>query len=106
MTAVKPSGRFGELALDGQTITGFHEKPEQEASWISGGFFVLNRRVAEYLDAGDDCVFERNPMERLAREGQLRAYCHPGFWQCMDTYREQQLLERLWTSGKAPWAAR
>ncbi len=106
VTAVKPSGRFGELALDGQTITGFHEKPEQEASWISGGFFVLNRRVAEYLDAGDDCVFERNPMERLAREGQLRAYCHPGFWQCMDTYREQQLLERLWTSGKAPWAAR
>lgn len=103
VTAVKPSGRFGELALDGQTITAFREKPEQERAYISGGFFVLNRRVAEYLDPDDACVFERQPLERLAQAGQLKAWCHDGFWQCMDTYREQQLLEKLWQSGNAPW---
>ncbi len=103
MTAVKPGGRFGELAMDGRTVTSFREKPEQESGYINGGFMVLNRSVADYLDAGDDCVFERNPLERLAQAGQLKAYCHDGFWQCMDTYREQQLLEKLWQSGQAPW---
>ena len=102
LTAVRPSGRFGELALDGHTITGFREKPEQESAFINGGFFVLNRRIADYLD-GDDCVFERKPLERLASEGNLHAYQHPGFWQCMDTYREQQMLDQLFNSGKAPW---
>ncbi|MBN8248009.1 MAG: glucose-1-phosphate cytidylyltransferase, partial [Verrucomicrobia bacterium] len=103
VTAVKPSGRFGELAMDGRTITAFREKPEQEAAYISGGFMVLHRRIGEYLDGGDACVFERGPMERLAGEGQLKAYTHDGFWQCMDTYREQQLLEGLWQRGQAPW---
>ncbi len=103
MTAVKPSGRFGELAMDGRTITAFREKPEQESGYINGGFMVLDRRVAGYLDDSDTCVFERGPLERLTREGQLRAYCHDGFWQCMDTYREQQMLDQMWRSGNAPW---
>jgi glucose-1-phosphate cytidylyltransferase len=102
VTAVSPSGRFGELALDGQTVVGFREKPDGDRALISGGFFVLNRRIGDYLD-GDDCVFERAPLERLAREGQLQAHCHRGFWQCMDTYREQELLNRLWETGQAPW---
>jgi len=105
MTAVKPSGRFGELAMDGRTITAFREKPEQESSYINGGFMVLDKRVAGYLDDSDTCVFERGPLERLTREGQLKAYCHDGFWQCMDTYREQQMLDNLWRSGNAPWKA-
>jgi glucose-1-phosphate cytidylyltransferase len=102
VTAVKPSGRFGELAMDGHTITGFREKPEQENAFINGGFFVLNRRIGDYLD-GDTCIFERGPLERLTREGNRQAYQHPGFWQCMDTYREQQMLEKLYLSGQAPW---
>lgn len=102
VTAVKPSGRFGELAMDGHSIVGFNEKPEQESAFINGGFFILNRRVGEYLD-NDACVFERTPLERLAREGQLQAYQHTGFWQCMDTYREQQLLDKMYVSGQAPW---
>jgi glucose-1-phosphate cytidylyltransferase len=102
LTAVRPSGRFGELAFDGQTIAGFREKPEQEDAFVNGGFFVLNRRIIDYLD-GDDCMFERAPMERLAIEGNLHAFQHPGFWQCMDTYREQLMLDQLFNSGKAPW---
>lgn len=102
LTAVRPSGRFGELALNGHTIESFREKPAQECAFINGGFFVLSRRIADYLD-GDDCVFERTPLERLAGEGNLHAYQHPGFWQCMDTSREQQMLDHLFNSGKAPW---
>jgi len=102
LTAVRPSGRFGELAMDGHTITGFREKPEQERTFINGGFFVLNRRITDYLD-GDGCVFERSPMERLTRESELQAYQHQGFWQCMDTYREQQILDKLYLDGHAPW---
>ena len=105
MTAVKPSGRFGELAMDGRTITAFREKPEQESGYINGGFMVLDKQVAGYLDDSDTCVFERGPLERLTREGQLKAYCHDGFWQCMDTYREQQMLDQMWRSGNAPWKA-
>ena len=103
MTAVKPSGRFGELAMDGRTITAFREKPEQESGYINGGFMVLDKRVAGYLDDSDACVFERGPLEKLTREGQLKAYCHDGFWQCMDTYREQQMLDQMWRSANAPW---
>ena len=102
VTAVKPSGRYGELALDGQTITAFREKPEKE-TYVSGGFFVMNKRIASYLDEGDACILERTPLERLTREGQVKAFCHPGFWQCMDTFREQEQLNRLWASGQAPW---
>ncbi len=103
MTAVKPSGRFGELAMDGRTITAFREKPEHDGGYVNGGFMVLQRKVAEYLDADEGCVFERAPLERLARAGELKAFCHHGFWQCMDTYREQQMLEGLWQTGRAPW---
>ena len=102
VTAVKPTGRFGELALDGQTITAFHEKPDRESAFISGGFFVFNKAIGNYLD-GDACVLERTPMEQLTRERQLKAYCHTGFWQCMDTYREQEWLNKMWQAGKAPW---
>ena len=90
---------------DGRTITAFREKPEQESGYINGGFMVLDKRVAAYLDDSDTCVFERGPLEWLTREGQLKAYCHDGFWQCMDTYREQQMLDQMWRSGNAPWKA-
>ena len=102
VTAINPPGRFGELAVDGQTITGFHEKPVAERAYVNGGYFVLSKRIGAYLD-GDGCTLERAPLERLAKEGQLKAFCHSGFWQCMDTYREQELLNRLWASGQAPW---
>jgi glucose-1-phosphate cytidylyltransferase len=89
--------------MDGQTITAFTEKPDQENAYISGGFMVLDRRIRDYLGDDDGCVFEKGPMERLVREGQLKAYRHDGFWQCMDTYREQQMLDRMWQAGRAPW---
>jgi glucose-1-phosphate cytidylyltransferase len=101
LTAVKPAGRYGELALDGQTITDFNEKPA-ESAFISGGFFVFGKSIGKYLD-GDGCILERGPLEQLARERQLKAFCHAGFWQCMDNYREQELLNRMWASGHAPW---
>jgi len=102
VTAVKPSGRFGELAMDGETITAFREKPEKESAYISGGFFVLNRGIKSYL--GDDtCVFEREPLENLTKDSQIHAWKHDGFWQCMDTLREQEILTRIWNSEKAPW---
>jgi glucose-1-phosphate cytidylyltransferase len=103
LTAVRPTGRFGELAMDGETIVSFQEKPAKESAYINGGYMVLNRRVAEFLIGGDDCVFESESMERLAQSGQLKAFTHEGFWQCMDTYREHQLLEKMWHSQKAPW---
>ena len=103
VTAVRPQGRFGELAMQGNTVTAFQEKPEQEQGYINGGFMVLSRRIIEYLGTEDRCVFEREPMESVASQGQLRAFCHDGFWQCMDTYREQQLLDRMWAEGRAPW---
>jgi len=102
VTAVNPRGRFGDLAVEGETIVGFHEKPKKEKAFINGGFFVLDRRIGKYID-GDACVLEKAPMEQLSREGELKAFCHRGFWQCMDTYREQQELAKLWDSGQAPW---
>ena len=101
-TAVQPAGRFGELSINEGTITTFSEKPDREPRFVNGGFCVFNKRIADYL-TGDDCVLEREPLERLAREGQLKAHCHTGFWQCMDTHREQQQLEALWAAGDAPW---
>jgi glucose-1-phosphate cytidylyltransferase len=102
LTAIQPSGRFGELEIEDNMVSAFREKPETENMFINGGFFVFNRRIGEYLD-GDDCILEREPLERLARESQLNAHCHRGYWQCMDTYREQQILEQMWQSGNAPW---
>ena len=102
VTAVRPSGRFGDLTLDGTRVAGFKEKPLQQAGYISGGFFVLHRRIGDYLE-GDQTVLEQEPLVRLSAEGQVEAYLHQGFWQCMDTYREWQHLNELWTSGNAPW---
>jgi glucose-1-phosphate cytidylyltransferase len=102
LTAVRPAGRFGELAFDGHTVRCFNEKPESDSGFVNGGFMVLSPAVREHL-TGDDCIFEREPLRALAERGELCGYMHEGFWQCMDTYREQQLLESLWNRGSAPW---
>ena len=102
VTAVRPPGRFGALALDGDRVTGFVEKPTGDGGWINGGFFVLQPDVFRYLE-GDADIWEHRPLERLAAEGQLGAYHHDGFWQPMDTLRDKNVLEDLWASGKAPW---
>ncbi len=102
MTAVQPPGRFGDLEIAEGKVTAFKEKPERQSGFINGGFFVADRRIGKYLGA-DDCVFENEPLNTLAAEKQLVAYQHAGFWQCMDTFREQQLLANLWNNGKAPW---
>ena len=100
--AVQPPGRFGALDIDGNRITRFTEKPQGDRTWINGGFFVLERGVLPYI-SGDDSVWEREPLEALARDGQLSAYTHDGFWQPMDTLRDKVKLEELWQSGSAPW---
>src|SRR5713226_6668507 len=102
VTAVQPPGRFGALVLNGDQVNHFQEKPEGDGGWINGGFFVLSPRVIDYID-GDDCVWEREPMEKLASERQLVSYKHPGFWQPVDTLRDKNHLEALWASAKAPW---
>jgi glucose-1-phosphate cytidylyltransferase len=102
VTAVAPPGRFGLLTLEERTITGFHEKPPGDGARINGGFFVLSPKVFSYI-AGDKTVWERDPLERLAAEGQLSAFLHDGFWQPMDHLRDKLLLEELWNSGAAPW---
>jgi glucose-1-phosphate cytidylyltransferase len=102
VTAVRPPARFGGLTIDGDTVVDFSEKPQVGEGWINGGFMVLEPAVLDFID-GDDTLFERDPMERLAAARQLIAYRHHGFWQPMDTLREKQLLESLWQSGNAPW---
>lgn len=103
LTATQPPGRFGALVMDGHNrIKSFQEKPHGDGAWINGGFFVLSSKVFDYIE-GDSTVWEREPMERLAREGQMSAYKHHGFWQPMDTLRDKNYLEELWTGGKAPW---
>jgi len=102
MTAVRPPARFGHIELDGDRIAEFSEKPQAAEGWINGAFFVLEPPVLDYID--DDMThFEREPLERLAAEGELMAYRHDGFWQCMDTIRDRVRLEELWTSGDPPW---
>ncbi len=103
MTAVRPPARFGHLEIDGDQITKFDEKPQISEGWINGAFFVLEPEVFDYID-GDETQFEKAPLERLARDGQLMAYRHQDFWQCMDTLRDKKLLEKLWSQGNAPWA--
>jgi len=102
VTAVRPPARFGDLEMEGDVVKNFAEKPQTHEGWINGGFFVFEPALFDYIE-GDDSVLERKPLESLAREGQLAAYRHPGFWQPMDTIREKALLESLWASGKAPW---
>ena len=102
VTAVRPPGRFGGLEFAGDLVSRFSEKPQVGEGWINGGFFVLEPGVLDYIQ-GDDTYFEREPLERLAQDGQLAAYRHEGFWQCMDTLRDLRLLESLWAGGQAPW---
>jgi glucose-1-phosphate cytidylyltransferase len=103
LTAVRPPARFGHIEIGGGgRVDKFTEKPQIGEGWINGAFFVLEPEVAEYID-GDDTLFEREPLERLAADGQLMAYQHAGFWQCMDTLRDKYLLNSMWDSGKAPW---
>jgi glucose-1-phosphate cytidylyltransferase len=102
LTAVRPPARFGHLELNGDAISEFSEKPQAQEGWINGAFFVLEPEIFDYID-GDATHFEKEPLERIARAGQLMAYRHESFWQCMDTIRERNLLESLWKSGNAPW---
>ncbi|HEX4348181.1 MAG TPA: glucose-1-phosphate cytidylyltransferase [Vicinamibacterales bacterium] len=103
VTTVRPPARFGGIVFDGgNRVAEFTEKPQTGEGWINGGFFVLNRAALKYVE-GDATLWERDPMERLAADGELMAYRHEGFWQPMDTLREKRLLEDLWTSGSAPW---
>ncbi len=102
VTAVQPPGRFGALEMKGSTVTSFVEKPHGDGMYINGGFFVLNPSVIDLIE-GDSTIWERQPLETLATNGQLEAFKHDGFWQPMDTLRDKQNLEEMWQSGKAPW---
>ncbi len=102
VTAVRPPGRFGAIELEGDRVAGFLEKPPGDGGHINGGFFVLDPRVFGYLE-GDATIWEHSPLERLARDGELSAYTHDGFWQPMDTLREKNVLEDLWARNEAPW---
>jgi glucose-1-phosphate cytidylyltransferase len=102
VTAVRPPARFGGLRFENHQVLEFTEKPQIGEGWINGGFFVFEPEVFQYI-RGDDTSLEREPLEGLVAEGQLMAYPHEGFWQCMDTMREHRLLEQLWSSGNAPW---
>lgn len=103
LTAVQPEGRFGMLEIgSGLAIDCFREKSKEDSGWINGGFMVMEPEIMSYI-SGDDCIFERQPLEMLAQEHQLMAFKHQGFWQCMDTMRDKELLERMWFSGDAPW---
>ncbi len=102
MTAVRPPARYGHLEFENQRVARFTEKPQTSEGWINGAFFVLEPGVFEYIQ-GDETQWEREPLERLAQDGQLMAYKHDSFWQCMDTLREKYLLEQMWQSGKPPW---
>lgn len=102
LTAVRPPARFGHLRFAGDRVEEFSEKPQTAEGWINGAFFVLEPQVIDYIE-GDQTQWEREPLQRLASEGQLMAYKHAGYWQCMDTLREKHILEELWNSGQAPW---
>jgi glucose-1-phosphate cytidylyltransferase len=103
MTTVRPISRFGVLELESSgTVAGFIEKPQLDG-WINAGFFVFDRKVFEYLEEDHACVLEQEPLEKLAADGQLIAFKHPGFFYAMDTYRELKVLNDLWDSGRAPW---
>jgi len=102
LTGVRPVSRFGELQIEGSRVARFAEKEYLQEVWISGGFFVFERKVFDYID-NDLTILEHEPFRRLSQEGQMSVYKHEGFWQCMDTYREFELLNRMWDEGKAPW---
>lgn len=103
ITSVRPPSRFGELELEGTQVKSFEEKPQAGTGHINGGFMVCEPGVFDYIPDDETCMFEREPLQHLARDGQLMTYHHDGFWMCMDTSREYDLLNKLWASGKAPW---
>ena len=103
VTAVRPASRFGELAIEDGTVKLFREKPQVHSAWINGGFFVFERQVLDLIE-GDDETLEAGLLVRLADSAELAVYQHEGFWQCMDTYREMQVLNEMWRTGQAPWA--
>jgi glucose-1-phosphate cytidylyltransferase len=102
MTAVQPEGRFGSLETDGSRVESFLEKPKGDGSWINGGFFVCQPEVLDYIK-DDKTVFEQEPLQQLAKDGQLYNYRHSGFWKCMDTLRDKKVLNEMWDEGQAKW---
>jgi glucose-1-phosphate cytidylyltransferase len=102
LTSVQPAGKFGRLSLDGDKITQFAEKKDNESAWINGGFMVLSKKVVDYI-SGDDMPFEKDPLENIALDGELMAFKHHGFWFAMDTLQNKMTLESLWSKGEAPW---
>ncbi|NBK97656.1 MAG: glucose-1-phosphate cytidylyltransferase [Erysipelotrichia bacterium] len=104
MSAIQPEARFGNLAIDEtMNIRSFIEKPKTEAGWINGGFFVCEPKVFDYISDDENCIFEQAPLQNLAKDGEMFAYKHEGFWQPMDTLRDNQKLNKLWKENKAPW---
>ena len=102
VTAVRPAARFGELKLDGDIVSNFSEKPQMGDGWINGGYFVIQPEFLNYIE-NDNTILERSPLEQVAQLGELVAYRHDGFWQCMDTKRDHDMLEEIWKNGDAPW---
>jgi glucose-1-phosphate cytidylyltransferase len=102
MTAVRPPARYGHIEMNGAQVLEFSEKPQTGEGWINGAFFVMEPQVFDYIE-GDATQFEKEPLENLAKDGQLMAYKHTSFWQCMDTLREKHILQKYWDSGNAPW---
>ena len=103
VTAVHPAARFGELEMKGEKVVSFQEKPQTMQGWINGGYFVIEPEFFDLIQ-NDQTILEREPLERVAKMGELMSYQHKGFWQCMDTKRDRDSLEEIWNSGKAPWA--
>ncbi|WP_094228679.1 glucose-1-phosphate cytidylyltransferase [Methanolobus psychrotolerans] len=103
VTGVYPPSRYGELKLNGDNVLSFEEKPDTNVAPISGGFFVFNREIFDYLDEDENCILEKEPLASLATDGELNVYRHEGFWQCMDTYRDYTLLNNIWKSNDVPW---
>ena len=103
ITGVRPSSRFGELVIKHKRVEKFDEKPRVKEGSINGGFFVFNNSFFDYLKENDDCYLEREPLVNLASDAEMMVYSHKGFWQCVDTYRELELLNNLWESGNPPW---
>ncbi len=103
VTGVNPPSRYGELILDGDSVVSFDEKPDTGVAPISGGYFIFNKAIFDYINNSDECVFEKEPLTNLAKDGELMVYHHNGFWQCMDTYRDCKFLNDMWNTGNAPW---
>jgi glucose-1-phosphate cytidylyltransferase len=103
VTGVRPPSRFGEMHVTGNVVTSFTEKPQVSEGQVNGGFFVCQRAFLDYLSEDESCVLEQDPLRNVAADGQLAVYPHDGFWQCMDTFREYELLTRLWEENEAPW---